>query len=141
MAETAVWSISFGHKNTAIHQSELRYWERQFAAGGEGGIRTREPLRTTRFPVVLVMTTSILLHLPDPCARPKNCRAQNQYLTIIRSWRICVNTILLGVCLFIKRAARHWAALPAGRDAAAAPRPGAFLKRGGAGAKREKTRF
>ena len=25
MAETAVWSISFGHKNTAIHQSELRY--------------------------------------------------------------------------------------------------------------------
>ena len=33
-----------------------------FLSGGEGGIRTRVPLITaTRFPVVLVMTTSILL--------------------------------------------------------------------------------
>ena len=35
-----------------------------FLSGGEGGIRTRVPLITaTRFPVVLVMTTSILLHI------------------------------------------------------------------------------
>ena len=31
--------------------------------GGEGGIRTHVPLRTTAFRVRLVMTTSILLHV------------------------------------------------------------------------------
>ena len=31
--------------------------------GGEGGIRTHVPLRTTAFRVRLVMTTSILLHI------------------------------------------------------------------------------
>lgn len=31
--------------------------------GGVGGIRTLEPVKATRFPVVLVMTTSILLQV------------------------------------------------------------------------------
>ena len=31
--------------------------------GGVGGIRTLEPVKATRFPIVLVMTTSILLRV------------------------------------------------------------------------------
>ena len=58
------------------------------ASGGEGGIRTHVPVRTTRFRVALVMTSSILLRVYLNCLQSFKLDLQ-----VADFWKLFLETV------------------------------------------------